>query len=163
MYRLKASAEPTKTTLAAPNAAVSWGSLMLTVLVVDDDATWRKAIIRRTRGVGADSISQGLSLAEKLQPDVILLDVRFDGPWQTGIDAIGDFLKASPESAIIVVTNLVNGYDRKRALASGAALYLDKSDPRIIAPDGVLAPRGVARRAPTVDLPRSSTKRAAAH
>jgi len=74
----------------------------------------------------ASNLDDGIERAREIQPEVLLLDVRFEGPWRTGIDAIGDFRQVAPSCQIIVMTALPNAYDEALATAAGAVAYVAK-------------------------------------
>lgn len=117
------------------------------ILIVDDNDLFRRALVRGLRGVGVSSLNDGLVMAERIQPDIIFLDVRFDGPWKSGIDAIKDFVRVTPKSKIVVMTSFTTEYDRERALQAGAAFYFDKNDQRLIS----ISASNAARRALRLD------------
>lgn len=124
-----------------------------TILVVDDDENFNRAFLRMCSGetvVSAVSIKDGLAMAEALDPDCIFLDVRFDGPWKTGIDAIPEFLAVAPKARIVVMSSSPNDHDQRTAIARGAACYCIKTDlVRLNGVSSVLqAARVSGRRAP---------------
>ncbi|MBI2866584.1 MAG: response regulator [Chloroflexi bacterium] len=100
------------------------------VLLVDDDARVRRLMVA-TLGDGytlleaADGL-QGLGLARREQPDVVLLDVMMPG--LDGFEVCRR-LKADPattEVAVIMLTGLDSDEDRARGEQAGAAAYLVK-------------------------------------
>jgi DNA-binding NarL/FixJ family response regulator len=101
-------------------------------LVVDDDDAFIRIFTKLCAGTvtvaAATTIDSGIALAREVSPSYVFLDVRFDGPWRTGIDAIAEMRAAAPSARVVVMTSLVNEYDRERALALGASAYVLKSE-----------------------------------
>ena len=102
------------------------------VLLIDDHALFRQgvqALLRphgavRVVGQAADAGS-GARLAEQLRPAVILLDMHMPG--MTGVQALQLLRRASPRSAILVVTMSEQACDLAQALEAGASGYLLKT------------------------------------
>jgi DNA-binding NarL/FixJ family response regulator len=103
------------------------------VLVCDDVAAFR-ALMRYTLqedpeievvGEAADGMA-AIAAAERLQPDVVLLDLTM--PVLDGIDAIPALLERAPRTRVVALSGW--GVDRMRdaALEQGAVAYLEKSD-----------------------------------
>ena len=101
------------------------------VLVIDDDDGIREMLTDILQALGADVIdasngSEGVKLALKTIPDLVLLDVRmpmmdgFDVCRAIKIDAKG---KAIP---ILMVTSMDQHKDVEKALANGADGYIAK-------------------------------------
>lgn len=75
---------------------------------------------------------EAVSEAERLQPNVILLDLSM--PHRTGLDALPDIKRVAPGAKIIVVSGFSASMMADDALARGADRYLEKgSDPDVIA------------------------------
>lgn len=138
------------------------------LLVIDDDRDFnrlfRKICIDNPTVI-AETIDDGIALAADLLPAYVFLDVRFDCPWRTGIDVIGDVLAVAPSTRVVVMTSAVNEYDRRRALAAGAYAYCHKGD-LLKTSDATFALRsvpGASRRAPppsaSQPLPRPASLR----
>ncbi|MCD8503739.1 MAG: response regulator transcription factor, partial [Burkholderiaceae bacterium] len=79
------------------------------LLIVDDHALFRRGLTallsqdRRFSIVGeAENAEAALQAAEKLQPDVILLDNHMPG--LTGIAAIGGLKKTAPQCQVLMLT-----------------------------------------------------------
>ena len=71
---------------------------------------------------------QAISMAEELQPDVVLIDLMMPGI--TGVDAIKQISEKNPAIKIIVLTALNDTHELvKEALGSGAVCYLNKLTP----------------------------------
>ncbi|HRP98177.1 MAG TPA: two-component system response regulator NarL [Rhodocyclaceae bacterium] len=102
-----------------------------TVLIIDDHALFRRGIAQLIaleadfRVVGeAGSGAAGVELAERLQPDVILLDLHMPG--MNGIDTLELLHKRNIGARLIVLTVSDNQRDVVTALRAGAHGYLLK-------------------------------------
>jgi two-component system NarL family response regulator len=73
----------------------------------------------------ASSGKEGLQLAEKLRPDVVLLDLRMPG--MSGVEVITALRASQPSSKILVLTNYQLDEDIFNALDAGALGYLLKT------------------------------------
>lgn len=99
------------------------------ILVVDDEPTICWAFEKLFQGEGhrvlvASSAEEGLDLAKKHAPDLILLDVRL--PEEDGISALPKFLTASGEAPVIVMTAFGDLETAVSAVQSGATDYVTK-------------------------------------
>lgn len=115
------------------------------LLLVDDDPSFGRLFERVCAGqrvVLACNLEDGVRLAAALDPEYVFLDVRFEGPFRTGIDAIAEVKKAAPFTKVVIVTAAPNDYDHDRAIAAGAVAYCDK---RSLVTDGGLVPRELER------------------
>ena len=76
----------------------------------------------------AGSVREGLEEVQKVEPDVVLMDLRM--PEMEGIEAIGELRRVAGNIRILVLTN----YDEEdyifRALKAGAMGYLLKNTPQ---------------------------------
>lgn len=104
---------------------------MITVLVVDDDfrvARIHSAFVDRVEGfhtVGvAHSGKDALAAADRLQPDVILLDLYL--PDVFGLDLVNQLRVAGVESDVVVISAANESETIERALKLGVANYLLK-------------------------------------
>ena len=104
-----------------------------TVLVVDDFAPWLDftstalASVPELNIVG--QVSDGLEAvrqAEKLQPDLVLLDITLPG--LNGIQAARQIRQVAPESRILFVSENQSPEIAEAALNTGAQGYVIKSD-----------------------------------
>jgi NarL family two-component system response regulator LiaR len=109
------------------------------VLLVDDHAVVRKGLRAllehesRVEVVGeAEDGEQALRVAERLRPDVILMDLEM--PVLGGIEATRRIASAHPESKVVVLTSHASEEDVFPALKAGAIGYLLKHS----APEEVL-------------------------
>lgn len=103
----------------------------ISVLIVDDIADTRESIRRLLQfeasievigeaGTGSDA----LSLAEELQPDIVLLDINM--PEMDGLRATELLALRVPESAVIIMSVQAEPGYMRRAMMSGAREYLVK-------------------------------------
>jgi len=104
-----------------------------TVLLVDDDAMYRRALAAfldasfdlDVVGDTGDGV-EAMSLAERLRPDAVVIDIAMPGT--NGIDVAEKIISSLPETAVILVTGTPGGPERARAREIGAQL-LEKGDP----------------------------------
>ncbi|MCW2811964.1 MAG: LuxR family transcriptional regulator [Friedmanniella sp.] len=125
MTTVNGPARPTEAPAAGP---------VITILLVDDQAVVRtglRTILETHRdlrvvGEAADG-HQALQLTSRLDPDIVLMDIRMPG--MDGILATRSLVEAGARSRICVLTTYgldENVYD---ALHAGAAGFLVKTDP----------------------------------
>jgi DNA-binding NarL/FixJ family response regulator len=103
------------------------------VLVCDDVEAFR-ALMRYTLqedpgievvGEAADGVA-AIDAAERLQPDVVLLDLTM--PVLDGIDAIATVLERAPGTRVVALSGWGAERMAERALAQGAIAYVEKTD-----------------------------------
>ena len=107
---------------------------MISVLIVDDDALVRSGLALILGGadeieVVAEAVdgSEGVTLAQKHRPDVVLMDIRM--PNLNGLEAT-ERLQDEPEPPeVIVLTTFAADDYVVRALAAGASGFLLKDTP----------------------------------
>ena len=76
----------------------------------------------------ANTISSARKLTNKMNPDVIILDINLsDNDGQTGIDLLVDFRQNLPKTKIIIFTNQNELHYRLICLEKGANYFFDKS------------------------------------
>ncbi len=104
---------------------------MIRVLVVDDQALVRAgvALLLRTAGdfevIGeAADGNEAVRLAERLHPDVVLMDLRM--PRSDGIEATRRILDRRPNARVLVLTTFAEDADVYGALGAGAIGYVVK-------------------------------------
>ena len=105
---------------------------MSKVMLVEDDKSLREIYSIRLVAEGYDIVSasdgeEGLALAVKEKPDLIIADVMM--PKISGFDML-DILRSTPETAgvkVIMMTALSSDDQRQRGEALGANRYLVKS------------------------------------
>jgi DNA-binding NarL/FixJ family response regulator len=110
------------------------------VLICDDVPSMRMllgATVERRPGlrvVGvAEDGEQAIEQAERLQPDVILLDLSM--PRRTGLDALPEIKRVAPNAKVIVVSGFVSSMIAAEVLARGADSYIEKG----VDPDAISA------------------------
>ena len=125
--------------------------MLIRVLLVDDHAVVRKglrALLEREPGLEvsgeAEDGEQACRMVDRLQPDVILMDIEMPGAG--GIEATRQITSARPESRVVVLTSHAAEEDVLPALKAGAIGYLLKHS----APEDVLQAIRQAYRGETV-------------
>ena len=73
----------------------------------------------------AGTVSEAISAIGKLQPDVVILDIRM--PDGSGIDVLQTIKQDEPAPVVIVLTNYPYPAYRQKCLQAGADFFLDKS------------------------------------
>ncbi|HET9758954.1 MAG TPA: response regulator, partial [Nocardioidaceae bacterium] len=104
---------------------------MIEVLVVDDDfmvARIHTGFVERTPGFTVTGVAhtgaEALAAAERLQPDLVLLDVYL--PDLSGLDLLGALREAAPEVDVLVISAAREADTVRRALRGGIVHYLMK-------------------------------------
>lgn len=104
---------------------------LLSVLIVDDHPVFRKGMrallttLDDIEVVGeATSGAQAIELAERLQPDVILMDIQM--PDMNGIEATRRIVSDSPHIRVLIVTMFEDDASVFNALRAGARGYVLK-------------------------------------
>ena len=139
---------------------------MIKVLIVDDHPIVREgvtAVLERETDIdvvgAADTLDEGLRLAGKLRPDVVLLDLKL--PDSQAVDGVTSFARAS--RGILVFTAHDSDEDVFRAIRGGAKGYLLKGSPaaeiaeavrQVHAGESYLSPRIAAKLVTGVLEPR---------
>lgn len=103
------------------------------VLLVDDHASYRSGLRRMLEYAGqpievvgeAGDGAAAIEAAERLQPDVILLDIRMPG--LDGVSAAEQILASSPHIRVLMLTTFEQDDTVYGALRAGAVGYLSKS------------------------------------
>jgi two-component system, NarL family, invasion response regulator UvrY len=105
------------------------------ILTIDDEAFFRaaaRAVVRATRGfeplAEAQSGEEGIILAGRLQPDMVLLDVLMPG--MDGMETSRRLLEASPDLVVVLVSAFDDPTFVEAASSCGAATFLRKQDLR---------------------------------
>ncbi|MGY0061581.1 response regulator [Streptomyces sp. LZ34] len=107
----------------------------ITLLIVDDHPVVRDGL----RGMFASSPGfevlgeasdgvEGVRLAVRLDPDVVLMDLRMPGGG--GVDAIAELARLGARCAVLVLTTYDTDSDTLPAIEAGATGYLLKDAPR---------------------------------
>ena len=107
----------------------------ITLLVVDDHPVVRDGLHGMLEGrpdidVVGEAVNgrEGVEMALRLEPDVILMDLRM--PEMDGVAAIKAILEEQPEAKILVLTTYDSDEHIVRAMEAGATGYLLKDSPR---------------------------------
>lgn len=98
----------------------------------------------------AEDGEQAIAEAERLQPNVILLDLSM--PRRTGLDALPEIKRVAPEAKVIVLSGFAASTIAADVLALGAHRYIEKGvDPDTIAVsiEEVAAAHGAQAAAPS--------------
>ncbi len=111
----------------------------ISIVLIDDQAIVRaafKALLERTshfRVIGdAGEARAGIELVQKLQPDVVVLDITMPG--LSGIDAVGPLKRAAPRVHVLMASQHEGTKFVQQALQAGADGYLSKdSEPEELA------------------------------
>jgi two-component system nitrate/nitrite response regulator NarL len=119
-----------------------------TILIVDDHPLFRKGVIQLInadpgfRFVGeAPSGREGIALARRLQPDMILLDLNMKD--MSGVEVLKTLKDAGLDARIIMLTVSDQAEDLMAALQAGADGYLLKDmEPEDLMPQLAEAARG---------------------
>lgn len=126
---------------------------MIRIVLVDDHPLVREGIrgmLARSADIEvvgqAASGPEGVALAAKLSPDVVLMDLRMPGG--DGVAATREIVAAGT-ARVMVLTTYESDEDILRAIEAGAAGYLLKD----IAPDALAAAIRAAARGETVLAP----------
>ena len=125
------------------------------VLVVDDHALFAEALMLtlgiddRIQVVGsASSGTEAVSLAQSLNPDVVLMDVHM--PSMDGIEATRHVRRVSPGSRVVIVSAARSPELAAHARLAGAERYLTKDTPAVKLIDAVVEPPRHATVTPLV-------------
>jgi len=141
------------------------------ILLVDDHTLFRsglKALLQRQEdfsviGEAADGL-EGVKQAERLKPDVVLLDL--DMPVMNGRDALAQILSSQPELAVLMLTVSEDGDNLTECMRAGARGYLLKnidadfllaSIRRAVEGDSVLSPEMTAKLVARLRAPATAT------
>lgn len=103
------------------------------MLLVDDDLAYRRSLRAfldashdlRVVGDTGDG-REAIVLAERLRPDAAIVDLAMPGI--DGVEVAQGIMAAAPETAVLLVTGVEAGPERRRAEELGAPL-LAKGDP----------------------------------
>lgn len=105
---------------------------MMKILIADDSMVVRDRLVRmlaELQGIEvvgqADDAMEARKLAEKLRPDVAILDLRM--PKGSGADVLFDIKKQNPALKVIMLTNYPHAENKKKCMDGGADFFFDKS------------------------------------
>lgn len=110
---------------------------MIRLIIADDHVIVRaglRALLEQHPGevevIGeATTVDEVIQLSRALQPDVVLMDLRFAGDSRTGVDATREIRSLQPPAYVLVVTNYDTDSEILRAVEAGASGYLLKDTP----------------------------------
>jgi len=109
-------------------------SKIIKVLIVDDHPVVRfglRTMLETEENIQvtgmAGSAKEALLEVQRVQPDVVLMDLRM--PEMEGTEAIAELRRIQPDIRILVLTNYEADEDILRALQAGAMGYLLKNTP----------------------------------
>lgn len=112
------------------------------ILIADDHPMMREALMTALEDesdlqvVGeANNGIEALALADKLKPDIILMDLLMPG--MNGVEAITQLQKTHPEIKVMVVTSLEDEEKILVAIQAGALGYFPKTAPRTYLLEGI--------------------------
>jgi DNA-binding NarL/FixJ family response regulator len=101
------------------------------IMIVDDHEVVReglRALLNRRAGLSvvgeAGTVAQAVAEATKMQPDVIIMDVRL--PDGSGIEACREIRQTRPETRVIMLTSYADEDAVFASILAGAAGYLLK-------------------------------------
>ena len=104
---------------------------MNSFMLVDDQPSVRQALrmeIELELGrkvVGeASTVSEGLALAQQLQPDIVIMDVGL--PDGDGISAVATLRGIAPRCRVLILTMHGDEMTRARAMQAGGDAYAEK-------------------------------------
>ena len=102
------------------------------VFIVDDSAVLRERVIEMLSELPgieiighAQNVPDALSAIKKLNPDVVILDIRLPGG--NGMDVLQDIKQKKGAPMVIILTNYPYPQYRKKCLGLGADYFFDKS------------------------------------
>jgi DNA-binding NarL/FixJ family response regulator len=143
----------------------------INVLIVEDHPIVREGVttvLEREHDIevvgASETIADGLRLAARVQPDVVLLDLKL--PDAAAIDGVSSFARQG--RAVVVFTAYDADDDVFRAIRGGARGYLLKGSPaveiaqairQVRAGESYLSPRIAAKIVSGVKEPKSRTSR----
>jgi DNA-binding NarL/FixJ family response regulator len=111
---------------------VSGANYSIKVFIADDSLIVREHLVTmldeltEVEIVGqAETVTEAISAIGKLQPDVVILDIRM--PDGSGIDVLQTIKQDEPALVVIVLTNYPYPAYRQKCLKAGADFFLDKS------------------------------------
>jgi len=102
------------------------------VAIIDDDASWCRALTRMLRGVGIDATTYGSAesfLADRAGPHFacLLVDVQLGG--MSGLELFRELFGRGSRTPVIFITAYDEPGQRAEAMQGGCAGFFRKSDP----------------------------------
>jgi len=127
--------------------------MSLRVLLIDDHTLFRVGLLGLLEHRGIEVVAavgdgpEGLRLAQELEPDVILLDMRLPG--MNGIEVLRQLRSMGRTMPVVMLTTSSNEQDLVESLRSGAQGYLIKDtepDELVVALREIMAGKTVVAR-----------------
>jgi two-component system response regulator RegA len=99
------------------------------MLVVDDDVTFRKRLVKAVGARGyvahdAGSVAEAVEVARRVRPQRVVVDLRMPG--RSGLELISELIGMDPEVQIVVLTGYGSIATAVEAVRTGAVDYLQK-------------------------------------
>jgi DNA-binding NarL/FixJ family response regulator len=102
------------------------------VLIVDDSEVVSERLkamlseVTELKNISqAEDVPEAISSVQKLDPDVVILDIRMPGG--SGIDVLREIKKNNQTPLVIVLTNYPYSQYRRKYVDAGADFFFDKS------------------------------------
>ena len=102
------------------------------VFIADDSEVLRERLTTMLNDIEGIEIvgeagngAEAVGLIMKLQPDVVILDIRM--PEGNGINALQAIKKAQPDIVVVMFTNYPYPQYRRKCIVAGADYFFDKS------------------------------------
>lgn len=127
---LSESLKPVKRAIP-PKTGPHYKSLIIMILIVDDNAKMRgaiKMVIGKAAGdaMECENGAEAVRLYREHHPEWVLIDIRMDE--MDGITATRRIVAENPNARIIIVTNYDDADFRRDAAEAGAFAYVTKDD-----------------------------------
>ncbi|CAM3149475.1 sigma-54-dependent transcriptional regulator [Moritella viscosa] len=102
---------------------------MCKLLIVDDDKGIRRTLelhfqTQQHKVKTANSVNDGLAIAQFFVPNIIILDIRMEG--KSGLEGISEFKQLCPSARIIMITAFHDMQSTIEAMQNGADEYIHK-------------------------------------
>jgi len=102
------------------------------ILIADDSEIMRERLkvmlsdITELENISlAEDVPEAISSFQKLNPEVVILDIRMPGG--TGIDVLREIKKGNQPPLVVVLTNYPYPQYRRKCMDAGADFFFDKS------------------------------------
>jgi DNA-binding NarL/FixJ family response regulator len=102
------------------------------ILIVDDSEIMRERLkvmlsdITELENISqAEDVPEAISSFQKLNPEVVILDIRMPGG--SGIDVLREIKKSTQPPLVIILTNYPYPQYRRKCVDAGADFFFDKS------------------------------------
>lgn len=131
------------------------GTTGLRSLVIDDDPIVRLLVSRTARRAGLEVVGQaadgreGIELANRLSPDVIVLDLAM--PVVHGADALPDLRRNHPQAFIIVLSATANPRRAAEMIDLGANAFIGKDEAGVRLGEAFASALAARASAPTAE------------